>query len=600
MGRVVVLGGSHVRSAVIRLTVIVALVLSATALSPIATAATTPSPSPAVAPDTLIYAHPKKVGISGKPRFIYGSDRADVMFRCRLRGPGRENDRLKTCPQDAGDPKRGQLRYSGLKSSAGAYVFMVQAYIPATGDTPRINGPFRTFVFHKFTLTSPDHFSPRKGASFNRPLSPAYTKVNINKIIRTVNSMPGYKQATRSTCPWNPRLRPSSIRITLFSLTGHRLAKALVAAHRRCVSVQILMNNHLDRTNDPSWKVLEDAMGPKVYNGGHAKRSFAHRCSYGCRGSGVLHTKMFLFNSTAPSSRFNKITAMVTMGSSNMTFNATNIQYNDLFTVRGREDLYSTYLHQFNLMKRDNGVTRRLVQVKNGAYQTTFWPQDPGGPDPTMQALRSISCTGVTGGAGYRGRTMVHINMHAWFNERGLGLARQVRKLYNQGCYVRILYSFMSYGVYKQLHNGTGPRMSVRRTLFSHDGHHGYVYSHFKNILASGNVGGNTHARVVWTGSNNFTNGGTHYDEVMMRIPFTSVYNDYRNQFNYMQRRKSSAVWAIFQEPVGGGRAPRMMRPRAFDVPPAEAYDLPPNAPVVIAPPGTISFDQNGEPRALD
>jgi hypothetical protein len=282
-----------------------------------------------------------------------------------------------------------------------------------------------------------------------------------------------------------------------------------------------------------------------------------------------------------------------------MTFNATNIQYNDLYTVRDRPDLYRTYLRTFNLMKRDNGFVQRLIQVRNGSYQTTFWPQNRGGPDPQMQQLQSIKCTGARG-AGYRGRTVVYINMHAWFNTRGMAFARQVRRLHSQGCYIRVLYGFMSFGVFKMLLRGHAPRMSVRRTLFSRNGTSGYVYTHFKNLAVSGYVGNDRGANVVWTGSNNYTNGGTHYDEVSMRIPFRSAYVDYRRQFQYISKRLSSAKYAIFQEPQGGGRAPRMMttRPRAIDVPEDEAYDLPPGTPVITSP--DVVFDENGEPRALD
>jgi hypothetical protein len=307
---------------------------------------------------------------------------------------------------------------------------------------------------------------------------------------------------------------------------------------------------------------------------------------------------MYLFDSSVESPHYNVINSTVAMGSSNMTYNATNIQYNDLYTVVGRSDLYRTYAYMFNLMKRDSGVAHQIAQFTDGSYQSTFWPQDPDGPDPEMDALRSIQCTGVTGGTGYLGRTVVHINMHAWFNDRGLRFAREVRSLYDQGCYVHVLYGFMSYGVFQILRNGTGPRMTVRRTLFSHDGHTAYVYSHFKNILASGHVGSDTSARVVWTGSNNFTDGGTHYDEVMMRIPFSSAYFDYRTQFRYISDRLSSAVYAIFQEPTGGGRPPRLMAPRALDVPADEADDLPPGTPVITSP--AVVFDANGKPRALD
>jgi hypothetical protein len=74
-------------------------------------------------------------------------------------------------------------------------------------------------------------------------------------------------------------------------------------------------------------------------------------------------------------------------------------------------------------------------------------------------------------------------------------------------------------------------------------------------IAASGYVGGDRSASVVWTGSNNFTNDGLRFDEVTMRIASRTAYNQYRNQFAFITKRKSSAVYAVLLEPIGGGRA---------------------------------------------
>ncbi len=374
-----------------------ALVLSGASLAPLTadaegTAADGKAQAAPAAPVTRIYAHPRVVTVYGRARFSYGADAPGLSFRCRLRGPGRENYRFRACPTDSPTSVGGRVTYSGLRASRGLYTFAVQAYVPATDSTPQVPGSYAESSFHIYSLYSPSHYSPRPGASFNRPLSRDQRKVNINKMIATINSMPGYRQGSNATCPWAPDLRPSSIRISLYSLTGGRFARALAAAHRRCVSVQILMNNHLDRTTDGAWRLLEDRLGTEVYGGGRARRSFAHRCSYGCRGSGVLHTKMYLFDSSAIVPRYNRINSTVVMGSSNMTFNATDIQYNDLYTVRGRPDLYRTYLRMFNLMKRDDGYSPHLVQATDGGYQTHLLAPGPrrSGPRDDHAALHPL------------------------------------------------------------------------------------------------------------------------------------------------------------------------------------------------------------------
>ena len=55
---------------------------------------------------------------------------------------------------------------------------------------------------------------------------------------------------------------------------------------------------------------------------------------------------MYLFDSTvpAPNGSWNKIVKTVVVGSSNMTFNAAKVQWNDLYTVRDNARLLSQYL----------------------------------------------------------------------------------------------------------------------------------------------------------------------------------------------------------------------------------------------------------------
>ena len=356
------------------------------------------------------------------------------------------------------------------------------------------------------------------------------------------------------------------------------------------------MNNHLNADTDPAWGTLVNALGKSqaTLSNGNPKRSWAHRCSYGCRGSGVLHTKMYLFDSTvpAPAQSANKIVNTVFVGSSNMTQNAAKVQWNDLYGVRGNGELYGNFYDMFKRMAKDKtDRTLRVYSASGGKYVTTFWPQGTSA-DPEGRLLDSIKCSGATGGTGIGGHSLVYINMHAWFGTRGLAFANKVRGMYNRGCYVRVLYSFMSHAVFKKLHQGTTTRMVVRRTLFSKNGKTAYLYSHFKNIAVSGNVAGNTASRVVWTGSNNFTNDGTHFDEVMMRISDGAAYAQYAKQWTYMRNTKSSPIYANFSEPTGGGRAPATPQRVA-----ANNNLVSPTAPTITSPDVVV---ENGVPKALD
>ena len=587
--------------------------------SPEQTASSVPSPSPTasatrkaaagpLAPTTSITRRPANPSTDTTADFAYSADRPGVQFRCSLSGPGRTNA-VGVCPTDLSqtDPAATSGRRTfTMAPHKNPYTLAVTAYYPAVTDpvtgavvTPEVVGTTASYSWRVYSVYSVSHYGTYTGASFNNPLgTKEANRVNLRRVIRAINSMPGYRQALDGApCPGlsSPAL-PSTIRITLYSMTDGVFSSAMRAAHRRCVSVQILMNNHLNRSNDPAWAGLEDALGTGVRNSkGQLRRSFAHRCSYGCRGSGVLHTKMYLFDSQlpAPSAGLNRINDTALMGSSNMTSNAAAIQWNDLYGVSNNATLYREYLSYFNLMKNDNGFRRNARDYGPSNYRTVFWPVAAGRTDPAIAALRSIRCTGVTGGTGINGRTVVYINMHAWFGLRGLAIQDQVRRLYSQGCYIRILYSFMTPKVHYRLTHGTNSRMSARRTIFSTNGDkYADVYSHFKNIAASGNVGGDRSARIVWTGSNNFTADGTHFDESMMRINSATAFRQYRDQFAFITRRKSSARYASFLEPVGGGRAP-IQSPQG-----QLGTTFRSDTPVVISP--DVIRDSSGEPKALD
>jgi hypothetical protein len=554
----------------------------------------------------------------GQATFTYAAvNMPGVLFQCKLNGPRQPGRWNQACPVTAATPEAvaGQITFRRLTAAPEPYTFTVQAYIPAVKDatgqvvTPRSEGRPATFTWYIYSLMVRDHYVPRTGLHFNYPLgNKSQVRTNLRHVIRTIDSMPGFLQPYRTKAPCRA-VSVSRIRISLYSLTDDPVAQALIAAAKRCVSVQVLMNNHLSSSTDPAWHHLVSKLRSNVFSRGIARPSFAHRCSFGCLGSGVLHTKMYLFDSyvPAPHESLNKIVDTVMTGSSNMTQNAAKVQWNDLFTATGNPTLYEQFGAQFDRMKRDDGF-RRVPPVATGNYQTVFWPTLRG-PDPYLTTLRTISCTGARG-AGIGGHSVININMHAWFGSRGLAIAREVRSLYNHGCHVRILYGFMSFGVYRILHAGTGSRMSVRRTVFSHNGFTAYLYSHFKNIAVSGNVAGVPDARVSWTGSNNFTNDGTHFDEVMLRISSARVYDAYVRHFNFMRDRASSSIYANFSEPSGGGRAPRAIGQTPSGAPPLNpppAAGGAPLSPELVAPPGTptitapgITVDADGEPHAAD
>ena len=61
---------------------------------------------------------------------------------------------------------------------------------------------------------------------------------------------------------------------------------------------------------------------------------------------------------------------------------------------------------------------------------------------------------------------------------------------------------------------------------------------------------------MVWTGSNNFTDRGLRADEVTLRIADRGAYGQYVQNWLFQRNQRSSNMWAVYEEPGGGGRAP--------------------------------------------
>ena len=315
-------------------------------------------------------------------------------------------------------------------------------------------------------------------------------------MIETIDSVPGYRlpagidpaTGKKVACPTNPADYPNTIRIALYSIADQSFVDSLIDAHTRCVSVKLLMNSHLNVDNSPSWRRLLNGIGERGGNFVN-QRSYAYRCSNGCIGSTVLHSKFYLFSQAGNARNVTMI------GSSNMTSNAVGVQWNDLFTVNGNDQaLYDTYTHMWNRMTPDKRGNGPFV-YQSGQYTSTFYPCARRTGTTTRRSTRckTIHCTGATGGAGYKGHTVVYIVMHAWHGNRGLYLAKRVRQLYDPAATSGSSTASWATAPTTLLTRDTNSRMIARRVLFP--GPSGLVaakYSHMKMFAASGNVGGDS------------------------------------------------------------------------------------------------------------
>lgn len=418
-------------------------------------------------------------------------------------------------------------------------------------------------------------WTPRAASTFNYPFAKHRSRYRIrNRVLHAIEASP----------------KGSRIRLATFTFVDGRIAKALLKAKRRGVSVQLLVN----RTGvglSPPYRRVSKALGHRLRGTPHstaARASFVKTCSFSCRGRhGNLHSKIFLFSQVGHA----RWVSMV--GSANLTSMASYGQWNTMDTMIDR----ATYRHLitlFNQMKRDR-VPKKTFDWFRSA-QSTGWvfprPVHKPRQDPTVRALRAISCRAPAGTGfavkhpkkvhhkkahhkmvhhkkahakkahdkvakhgpkkakkqhkkkkPFTRRTVIRISMYAWFDRRGDYLAKEVRRKWNQGCDVKIIYSVLNGFVKRTLYSPTGRgRIPMRRVVRIDPVTREVVsYSHSKYIALSGGYAGKP-AQTVWTGSMNFTGLGVVSDDVIVRLKGHQRFASYLDNFHKVWRSPYAKV----------------------------------------------------------
>ncbi|WP_158604432.1 phospholipase D-like domain-containing protein [Nocardioides mangrovicus] len=376
--------------------------------------------------------------------------------------------------------------------------------IPANA-TPATAGP----------VSSQGTWSPRDSTVFNYPLSPRrrdHYRIR-NTIIHAIKNSPA----------------GSSINLTTFTFIDDHIADALLAAVRRGVSVQMLVNSKNSAFSEPlnryraGLKKIRKHLKRSTGRGGP---SFVRICQHSCRGRfGNLHTKIYLFSQVATA----QYVSMVS--SANLTDFAAVGQWNHLDTVVDQAT-YAQLLSVFDAMRlRKPQPFRAFRTTKLDAW---VFPRmgTTAATDPMIKQIKRVGCTlpaSTPGGAPRR--AVIRIAMYAWFDTRGIALAKAVRQKWNQGCGIKIIYSIMNWQSLQILRNPAGRGMIPMRRDVTLNGLGDVVdYNHSKYVALNGTFNGQP-AKVVWSGSMNFTQLGIRSDDIIVRMSGQRVLRDYLTNF---------------------------------------------------------------------
>ena len=372
-----------------------------------------------------------------------------------------------------------------------------------------------------------------------------------NRVLATVQSTWGGRRNSLGV----PLPGSGTIRMASWSFDDWPMARALVAAKNRGVSVQIMAAQDANGDHG-SWHYLRSKLGSSLYKPGHPETrevsSFARQCRGSCRGhGGTPHAKYFLFSNVGP----RHLRTVVIQSSMNLTEFAYLNQWNHA-QVMWSPAVYRDFLGIFRQARLGRPARSPYHVYETGNVVDFFFPR-PGAKaaqDPVMQTLGKVSCTGATAAGTSGGRTKIRIAQYAVYGERGTWIAKRLRALWNQGCDIAVIYSLSSRPVLSILRNksGRGPipmRQSVVKDVY------GTIvkYNHSKWMTITGSWGGRRDSAITFSGSANWANLALGSDEQMQRIASGRIAAAYNAAFAKTWAQRSS-VLPTFDRVYAGGR----------------------------------------------
>jgi hypothetical protein len=341
----------------------------------------------------------------------------------------------------------------------------------------------------------------------------------------------------------------STIKLSMYDITLAQEANLLVDAAKdpkRKVHVQVVTdgtsvifpagNGKPSRANQ-AYNILKKGLGTNT-----SKTSWLVTCPYEIHGSGtnqtltthacigdrskraINHTKFAVFSRTGGISNVTYVTSgNLTLGSGPYAWNNAVTMNGDVTTYNAYAGFHSDLAHKRKVPRNDYYSYRKPKAGSLGrAY---FFPEsgnDPAGnidsrTDVVANFLSKVSCTGNrTLGTPGSHHTIVRAAV-AWWSRPNI--ARKLWSLDNAGCDVEVAMTRDAYDatVLGIMTNPSGAKHGGVKVHIFPDLKHDYVHS--KYLIVEGKYNNKADARVVWTGSHNFTKTALRtFDETTLQL----------------------------------------------------------------------------------
>lgn len=331
-------------------------------------------------------------------------------------------------------------------------------------------------------------YTPQPGVITNDPRSADKRRL-LEHIIKTIGGTP----------------RRQHIRIISWNVTSRGFVDKLIAAHKRGVSVRVLISDGKALDNGEFWRLKRELQEKRPVKArvGKKYKSWARTCEGSCRGArGIAHSKLFIFSKAGRAER------IVMSTSANATEVSVNYQWNDLYTHVGNRKIYRGFVDAFIESTRDEPVRRAYREFRGESVTGYVYPwkgRDARG-DRVIKELKRITCNGAQGGTGLKGKTRIRIAQDAIIDQRGIDIAKILRHKWQSGCHIRIVYALMGKQVRSVLTRTTRGPVPIRQIVNDYDEDGIYDrYLHSKSMAVSGWYRNDRSARVAWQGSENWS-----------------------------------------------------------------------------------------------
>jgi hypothetical protein len=392
----------------------------------------------------------------------------------------------------------------------------------------------------------PRNYVPYSGARFGYLTRGMAEQSRIrNQVLATIQSTWGGPRDRNGL----PLATNGTIRIASWSFGDMGIAKALYAAYRRGVSVQVISAASINKTH-PELHWLKKRLGGALYKRGVAgtqdKVSFVRTCNGSCRGrGGTQHAKFFLFDNVG----FAHHRRIVFQGSMNLTSFAWHGQWNSA-QVSQDTPAYNQFLTVFKEMRPGTYVSRPYRDYSyNQPTESIFFPELPWTRfnDPVLRMLDRTRCTN----AGAFAHTKIRINQYAIYQSRGEMIAKRLRQLWNQGCDIAIIYAVTTRPVLGILRNHSGRgAIPMKESIIR--GSDGTIskYNHSKWMMIAGNYSGQPNQWKTISGSANWANLALSSDEQMQIVDGYATARSYLQNFNttWVQRTSGPPTLAYIAD----------------------------------------------------